>query len=83
MKRFFFIYTILLFVSFGIAQKRVTPLPLDSNTIPTPNSFMYFLPKSAFELTVTIEKKEFYKGYYTDYAEKMFSKSKLSTLKVA
>lgn len=71
MKRFFLIFTILLFVTVGIAQKRVIPLPLDSNTVPTPNSFMYFLPKSAFEVTVTIEKKEFYKGYYTDYAEKM------------
>ncbi len=71
MKKIVFVLFFLMLTTFGFTQKSVTQLPVDSTFIPSPHSFHYFLPRTAFQVSVTIEKTDFIKGYYTEFAEKM------------
>jgi hypothetical protein len=55
----------------SFAQKNVIQLPVDSSYIPKNEHFIYFLPKTAFNIVVTVEKSQEIKGIYSDYAEKL------------
>jgi len=55
----------------GFSQKNVVQLPMDSSYMPSGSFFMYFLPQTAFKVTITVEKNEQLKGYYSDFADKM------------
>ena len=86
MKRFLLMSFILTIALLGFSQRNVIQLPLDSNYIPASSNFIYFLPKTAFKVIVTVEKNEQLKGYYSDFADKMlgisyvFSENKTSYL---
>lgn len=71
MKRFILITFILTFTFIGVSQKNVVQLPIDSNYIPSSPHFIYFLPQTSFKVTVTVEKNEQLKGYYSEFADKM------------
>ena len=55
----------------GFSQKNVVQLPMDSSYMPSGSFFMYFLPQTAFKVTITVQKNEQLRGYYSDFADKM------------
>lgn len=72
MKRIFLLSTLVLIcISSVWAQKSVTQLPVGQESVPSDNSFCYALPKTIFQLDVTITKTTELKGYFADYAEKL------------
>ncbi|PKP28467.1 MAG: hypothetical protein CVU02_00815 [Bacteroidetes bacterium HGW-Bacteroidetes-19] len=69
------------------SQKSVEKMPLDSATLPFPNSFIYFLPKTAFKVHVTVINTIKKPGIYANYSEKLIGlpnviKSNLVTYKI-
>lgn len=68
-----FLTTILLSLAFTglFAQKKVTPLPVDSAFSYGQNYFFYALPKTVFKVDVTVVKANEFKGVYAEYAGKL------------
>lgn len=72
------LFIIILTLTFGtFAQKKVTPLPLDSLSLPSRNSFIYFLPKTSFKIDVTVSVIQKEKGFYSDFSEKLLGISNI------
>lgn len=61
------------------AQKKVTPLPVDSGYVFGPNYFFYALPQTVFQFDVTLTRVSAYKGVYGDYADKLLGLSNVIT----
>ncbi len=63
----------------GFSQKKVIQLPADSTFVPKNEHFVYFLPKTAIKVIVTVNKNQEIKGIYSDYAEKLLGVSNVFT----
>lgn len=61
------------------AQKAVYPLPIDGDKTISGNTLCYMLPTTAFQVTVTVEKVQEYKGHYADYAESLLGLANVIT----
>jgi len=61
----------------GYSQKNVIQLPADSTFVPKNEHFVYFLPKTAIKVIVTVDKNQEIKGIYSDYAEKLLGVSNI------
>lgn len=72
--------TLLVLMVFSVsAQKKVTPLPVDSTMKFGKNYFFYALPQTAIKVDVCVNKMSEMKGIYTDYAEKLLGLTNVIT----
>lgn len=69
----------LLMVFSASAQKKVTPLPIDSTMKFGKNYFFYALPQTAIRVDVCVNKMSEMKGVYTEYAEKLLGLTNVIT----
>ncbi len=79
MKRIFIAGLLLLSAFSVFAQKKVTPLPLDSGFQFKQNYFFYALPQTAFKVNVAVARTHEMAGIYADYAEKLLGLTNVIT----
>ena len=79
MKRIFIAGLLLLSAFSVFAQKKVTPLPLDSGFQFKQNYFFYALPQTAFKMNVAVARTHEMAGIYADYAEKLLGLTNVIT----
>jgi hypothetical protein len=66
------LFLVLFVFTFSVySQKSVLKIPLDSLILPSTHSFVYFLPKTAFKIDVTVAIVKNKPGIYVDYSEKL------------
>ena len=72
MKKIFFSILITSLAITGLfAQKKVTPLPVDSTFAYGKEYIIYALPQTAFQVNVTVTRSHEFAGVYSQYAGKL------------
>lgn len=71
MKKIALFLTLITLVFSVFGQKSVQKIPLDSVTLPFPHNFIYFLPKTAFKVDVTVAIVTHQPGIYAEFSQKL------------